>query len=333
MMAKQRGAADGRGEIVLYRTPGGRVSLDIRLSADTLWLSLNQLSSLFDRDKSVISRHLRNIYREKELTRRSTVAYFATVQNEGGHAVERRIEYFNLDAVLSVGYRVNSKRGTQFRIWATSVLRDHLLRGYTVCRRRLQELQQTVKLISETASRKTLSGDEAGAVLRMVADYSYALELIDDFDRQRVTARDVTRKPVAAIEYDEAASLIGRLRLKYGSTGLFGREKDGGLPSSLGAVMQTFGGRELYPSLEEKAAHLLFFLVKNRPFVDGNKRIGAALFLWFLEKNGALYRADGTKRIADNALVALTLLVALSRPAEKEIVTALTVNLINKKNR
>jgi len=209
----------------------------------------------------------------------------------------------------------SSQRFTQFRIWATSVLRDHLLKGYSVNERRLRELNQTIRLIADVVGRRELSGGEAKALLSVVADYSFALDLLDDYDHQRVSVSATTPGSVKPLGYDEARRMVNRLAEKFGSSDLFGREKDDSMKGALGAVMQTFGGRDLYPSIEEKAANLLYFLIKDHPFVDGNKRIGAALFLWFLEKNSALYRPDGTKRIADAALVAMTLLIAESKPA------------------
>lgn len=319
----------GLGEIVLYRAADGGPALDVRLERESVWLSLNQLADLFERDKSVISRHLRNVFKEGELERTAVVAKNATTAADGKIY---QVEYFNLDAIISVGYRVNSLRGTQFRIWATNVLRQHLVQGYTVHARRLSELNQAVRLIADVAHRRTLSGDEATALLEVVADYAYALEVLDDYDHQRVRLGEVSPGPVAALALDEARQVIVRMGERFGATGLFGREKDEGLEGSLSAVMQTFGGQEVYPSLEEKAAHLLYFLVKNHHFVDGNKRIAAALFLWFLQKNLALYRADGGKRIADNALVAMTLLIAESRPDEKDVLTRVVVNLINRRN-
>lgn len=320
------------GEVVLYSAPDGTASIDVRLEADTVWLSLNQIARLFGRDKSVISRHLRNVFASRELERAATVASYATVQREGGRAVERVVEHFNLDAILSVGYRVNSKRGTQFRIWATRVLRDHLIKGYSVNERRLKELSQAVRLVADVAERRALTGDEAAAVLRVVSDYSYALGLLDDYDHQRVVAGDVSAGAIAPVSHAEASRITERLRRQFGAGDLFGREKDDGLLSALANVMQTFDGKDLYPSLEEKAAQLLYGLIKNHAFVDGNKRIGAALFLWFLEKNHALYRPDGGKRIADNALVAMTLLIAESRPDDRDVLTRVIVNLINRRN-
>jgi prophage maintenance system killer protein len=316
-------------QIALYQAPDGTVSLEVKLEAETVWLNLNQMSGLFDRDKSVISRHLRNIFKTGELDRDSVVAFFATTAADGK---TYRVDYYSLDAIISVGYRVNSKRGTQFRIWATNVLRDHVLRGYSANERRLKELNQAIRLIGSVAERKALSSDEATALLSVVKDYSYALDLLDDYDHERVTPRDITVGPVASVSYDEARRIIERLRAQFNAGELFGAEKDKSLRGSLANIMQTFDGKELYPSLEEKAAQLLYSLVKNHSFVDGNKRIAAALFLWFLEKNAALYAADGSKRIADNALVAMTLLIAESRPEEKDVLTRVVVNLINRRN-
>jgi len=316
-------------QIALYQAPDGTVSLEVKLEAETVWLNLNQMSGLFDRDKSVISRHLRNIFKTGELARDSVVAFFATTAADGK---TYQVEYYNLDAIISVGYRVNSKRGTQFRIWATNVLRDHVLRGYSANERRLKELNQAIRLIGSVAERKALSSDEATALLSVVKDYSYALDLLDDYDHERVTPRDITVRPVAPVSYDEVRRIIDRLRRQFDAGDLFGAEKDKSLRGSLANIMQTFDGKELYPSLEEKAAQLLYSLVKNHSFVDGNKRIAAALFLWFLEKNAALYATDGSKRIADNALVAMTLLIAESRPEEKEVLTRVVVNLINRRN-
>jgi prophage maintenance system killer protein len=324
-------SGDRKGEIVLYRAANGLSALEVRLEQDTVWLNLNQIADLFKRDKSVISRHLRNVYKEKELDQKSTVAFFATVQMEGARQVTREVEYYNLDAILSVGYRVNSKRGTQFRIWATNVLRDHIVKGYTQNTRRLQELQQSLQLVEHVLDRHEVSSDEARALLRVVTDYSYALDLLDDYDHQRIPAAPVHKGRVNPISYDEARTVIERLRMKFGASALFGQEKDASLHSSINAIMQTFDGKDVYPGLEEKAAHLLYFLVKNHSFVDGNKRIAAALFLWFMEKNGLLYKSDGAKRIADATLVAITLMIAESAPREKDSITGIVMNLISKR--
>jgi prophage maintenance system killer protein len=328
---RESSAEYGSSEIILYKALDGRPELEVNLKGETLWLSLNQIASLFGRDKSVISKHLSNIYNTKELERNSTVAFFATVQTEGGRLVERQVEYFNLDAIISVGYRVNSKRGTQFRIWATGVLREHLVKGYTVNERRLRELNQAIKLIADFAENRNLSGDQATSLLKVVKDYSYALDLLDDYDHQRVKTADISKIKAIPITCDEARRIIAGMRDQFKVSELFGREKDGSLSSSLENIMQTFNRRELYPSIEAKAANLLYFLVKNHHFIDGNKRIGAALFIWFLEKNKSLYRTDGSKRIPDNALVAITLLMAESNPKDRDILINVVVNLINKK--
>ena len=317
-----------RGAILLYRKPGGGPALEVRLLKETLWLTQAQMADLFQKERSVITKHLRNIFREGELRREGVCAFFAHTAADGK---TYQVEYFNLDAALSVGYRVNSKRGTQFRIWATNILKSHLLKGYTVNARRLKELNRTVRLIAEVAERRDLSGDEAKAILRVVSDYSYALDLLDDYDHQRVSLRRVSRGRVKPVGYEEALRLVESLRMKFGGSDLFGREKDGGFQSALAAVFQTFGRKDIYPSLEEKAANLLYLLVKNHAFVDGNKRVAAATFLWFLEKNGFLYRRDGSKRISDNALVAMTILIASSRPAEKDILVRVLVNLMDRR--
>jgi len=317
-----------RGEILLYQGPDGTVELDVRLERETIWLSLNQLSALLDRDKSVISRHLRNIFNEGELDRGATVAKNATVQVEGDREVQREVEYFNLDAIISVGYRVNSKRGTQFRIWATGVLRDHVVQGYTVNKARLEELSQTVRLISDIAGRRDLSGDEAKALLGVVGDYNSALDLLDDYDHQRVSRPRAEGRVSHVVTYEEGLRIVDQLRERFGESDVFGVEKDKGLDSALGAIMQTAGGEEVYPGLAEKAANLLYFLVKNHAFVDGNKRIAAALFLWFLERNEALIHEGGQARISNATLVAVTLMIAESRPDEKDALTRVVTHLL-----
>jgi len=322
----------GKGEIVIYQANDGGPVLEVRVGKETVWLSQRQMATLFDKDTDTIGLHLRNIYKEGELEEDATTEDSSVVQWEGAREVKRAIRSYNLDVIISVGYRVKSKRGTQFRIWATRVLRDHILKGYTVNERRLKELRQSLRLVEHVLDRHEVGSDEAKALLKVVTDYAYALELLDDYDHQRVVQGHVKTTKAKDITYDEARKVIDRLKVKFGGSDLFGKEKDDSLHSSLAAIMQTFNGRDVYPSLEEKAAHLLYFLVKNHSFVDGNKRIAAALFLWFMEKNGLLYRKDGGKRIANNTLVAMTLMIAESDPAEKAAVINLTVNLINRKN-
>jgi prophage maintenance system killer protein len=317
-----------RGEVVLYQAPDGTVSLDVRLERESLWLSQRQMSQLFDKDTDTIGLHLRNIYDEGELEESSTTEDSSVVQAEGKRQVRRQVRLYNLDAVISVGYRVNSRRGTQFRIWATGVLRDHLVKGYSVNAKRLRDLNRAVRLIADTARRRDLSGDEAKALLAVVGDYNQALGLLDDYDHQRVAKPNSASALTHALGYEEALRIVEHLRLRFGASDIFGVEKDNSLAGALGAIMQTFGGEDLYPGFEDKAAHLLYFLVKNHAFVDGNKRIAAALFLWFLERNGALLKDDGTPRVSNATLVALTLMIAASRPDEKDVLVRIVMHLL-----
>ena len=321
----------GKGEIILYQSPDGKAALDVRLEGDTLWLTQKQISHLFQTERTVITKHLGNIFRSGELEKESVCAKFAHTAEDGK---TYQTVFYNLDTIISVGYRVNSKRGTQFRIWATNVLRDHILKGYSANRRRLKELGQSLRVARQVLDRYDVNSDQAKALLHVVTDYAYALDLLDDYDHQCVSVRRVRKGKgkVKGVSYGEAVQIIAQLRKSFGASELFGKEKDASLESSLRTVMQSFDGQDLYPSLEEKAGHLLYFLVKNHSFVDGNKRIAAALFLWFMEKNRALYDKDGKKRIADNALVAITLMIAESNPAEKETMVKLIVNLINSRN-
>jgi prophage maintenance system killer protein len=310
--------------VAIYETPSG-VLMDVKLEKETLWLTQKHIAALFETERSVITKHLRNIFKSGELVQDSVCANFALTAADGKAYLTA---FYNLDAIISVGYRVNSKRGTQFRIWATQVLRDHLVKGYSANAKRLKELRQSLKLIGRVLKRYDVTSDQARGLLQVVMDYSSALDLLDDYDHQRVTVPALGAGEARGIDHVEATAVIGELRCKFGGSALFGREKDQSLAGSLGAVMQSFAGKDLYTSREEKAAHLLYFLVKNHPFVDGNKRIAAALFLWFMEKNGILYRPDGSRHIADNALVAMTLMIAESDPKQKDILTKMVVNLI-----
>ncbi len=329
-----------KGDIIFYQAGSEQTQIEVKLENDTVWLNLNQMAVLFGRDKSVISRHLSNVYREGELNKDLTVAKNATVQKEGERQISRKIEYYNLDAILSVGYRVNSMRGTQFRIWANQVLKDYLVKGYSIDQKRfkeqsrqLEELKQTVKLLGNVIESKALNTDEATGLLRVVTDYAYALDVLDHYgDHQVLEIESTSAQELFQITYAAAMEAIRGLKDKFGGSSLFGNEKDESFQGSLAAIYQTFGGKDLYPSVEEKAANLLYFVIKNHSFSDGNKRIAAFLFVWFLEKNGILYRPDGSKKIADNALVALTLMIAESKPEEKDMMIKVVVNLINLKN-
>ena len=326
-------------QIIIYKAADGITSVNVKLENDTLWMTLNQLAILFERDKSVISRHFRNIYNEGELNKNATVAKNATVQNENGREVVRNIEFYNLDAIISIGYRVNSKQGTQFRIWANRILKEYLVKGYALNEQKLKEqasqlysLKQTVNLLGNVLKSKELTSDEATGLLKVVTDYSYALDILDKYDHQQLGIEGTTDQQLFVATYEEAMQAIRGLKDVFGGSSLFANEKDDSFKGSIGTIYQSFGGVEFYPSIEEKAANLLYFVVKNHSFSDGNKRIAAYLFVWFLEKNGILYREDGSKRIADNALVALTLMIAESKPDEKEMMVKVVINLINPKN-
>ncbi|MDH3269357.1 MAG: virulence RhuM family protein [Ignavibacteria bacterium] len=328
-----------KGEIILYKTPLGETEIDVKLEAETVWLTLNQMASLFEKDKSVISRHIRNIFIEKELGRISTVAKFATVQTEGNRRIERELEYYNLDVIISVGYRVKSKRGTQFRIWANKVLKEYLVKGYALNEKklkeqtnRIKELEKTLDIFSKVTESYQLKQDEFAGIIKVVKDYTYALDVLDKYDNQTLTISSTNKEISFKVTYESAKKIVQRMKEKFGGSKLFGKEKDKSFKGTVGAIYQTFDKKELYPSIEEKAAHLLYFTIKNHSFIDGNKRIAAAIFLWFLEMNNYLYSKDGTKRIPDNALVALCLLIAESDPKEKEMIARVIVNLINKRN-
>ena len=291
---------------------------------------------LFERDKSVISRHISNIFKEGELERDSVVANFATTARDGK---TYQVDFFNLDVIISVGYRIKSLRGTQFRIWANQVLKDYLIKGYAVNQQLLQrqaahlnELKETIKILGRALEVEELTNDESKGLLKIVSDYSYALELLDQYDYQTLKVENTSGKEVYRLTYKEAVKQIDLVKKAYGNSNLFGHEKDDSFKSSLTTIYQTFDGKDLYPSIEEKAANLLYFIVKNHSFTDGNKRIAAFLFLYFLEKNGLLLTETGKKRIADNALVALTLMIAVSNPEDKSTMTKVIVNLINKNN-
>ena len=328
-----------KSQIEIYKIENGKTEISVNLDGDTVWLNLNQLTELFQRDKSVISRHINNIFKEEELDKTSTVAKFATVQIEGGRNTERQIEYFNLDVIISVGYRVKSKRGTDFRIWANKILKDYLIKGYSINEKRLlkqneqlKELKESIKILGNVINQKELSGDESIGLLAIISDYAYALDILDQYDYQSLKIDETSGKEIYQLTYKEAIDQIKLVKQKHGNSDLFGREKDQSFESSVSTIYQTFDGEDLYPSIEEKAANLLYLVTKNHSFTDGNKRIAAFLFLYFLEKNGILYDEYGNKRIADNALVALTLMIAVSKTDEKETIVKIIVNLINKRN-
>jgi prophage maintenance system killer protein len=321
-------------EIIIYKKDN-QVEVEITYDNESLWLSLNQIAELFDRDKSVISRHIKNIFKEEELTYYATVAKNATVQEEGKRKVVRTIEYYNLDIILAVGYRVSSAKGTQFRIWANQILKNYLIKGFAVNEKRLQqttqelqELKKVVQLQEKVITEYHLETDEAQGLIKVIASYSTALGLLDDYDHQRLKLPNTSTVEVVKINYDEARNAINELGKQTKFEGLFGKEKDDSFKGSLENIYQTFDGIELYRTIAEKAAHLLYFVVKNHSFTDGNKRIAAFLFVWFLERNNLLYKSTGNKLIADSTLVALTLMLAQSNPNDKDMMIKVIVNLL-----
>lgn len=324
-------------KIVIYQTKDGETSIDVRLEGETVWLSQSQLSELFNTDRTSILRHIKNIYKTEELDESTTCAFFAQVRKEGSRVVTRQIPYYNLDMIISVGYRVNSKRGTQFRIWANKVLKNYLVKGYAIndkiTQKKYKELSQLVHILGRTInSQPELSNSENQNLINVVTDYTYALDTLDRYDYQELKIERITSENKFYATYENAMETIHNLRKKFGGSWLFGNEKDDSFKSSIGQIYQTFDGLDLYPSVEEKAAMLLYLVTKNHSFSDGNKRIAATLFLWFMQNNSILYKSDGSKRISNGALVALTLMIAESRPEEKDVMVKVVVNLINKDN-
>ena len=326
-------------QIVIYKDENNAIQLEVRMDGEMIWLTRQQLATLFGRDYKTISKHINNALRE-ELADEVVVAKFANTTKHGameGKTQTHEKEYFNLEMVTSVGYRVKSKRGMQFRKWANRILKDYLVKGYVINERirkeQLGELRQLVQVASRAISNQEVAKTvESQDLLNVVVDYTYALDTLDNYDYERLTIDKTTRQEKFHATYDNAMEEITRLRDKFGGSALFGNEKDESFKSSIGQIYQTFGGEELYPSVEEKAAMLLYLVTKNHSFSDGNKRIAATLFLWFLNNNGILYREDGSKRLADNTLVALTLMIAESKTEEKDVMVKVVVNLINQRN-
>lgn len=331
---------DTDNKFIIYQTEDGQTQIDVRLESDTVWLTQAQMAELFQKDRTVITRHINNVFREGELEKEQVSAKFAHTTRHGAIEGKTQIQesvLYNLDVIISVGYRVKSKRGTAFRIWARQIIKDYLVKGYAVNERihkeQIGELRQLVGMLGRTIQNQpVLSTDETNALFDVVVDYTYALDTLDDYDYQRLVVKETTPEEKFHATYDNAMEAIHALRDKFGGNKLFGNEKDDSFKSSIAQIYQTFGGEELYPSVEEKAAMLLYLVTKNHSFSDGNKRIAATLFLWFLNNNGILYREDGTKRLADNTLVALTLMIAESRTEEKDVMVKVVVNLINKSN-
>ena len=323
-------------DILLYQTPDGQMQLEVQLANETVWLSQAQMVELFDTTKQNVSLHLRNLFREEELSEETSVKDSLTLVSKGR---KYTVKYYNLDVVISVGYRVKSLRGTHFRQWATGILRQYLVQGFVLNEKRLREsarqladLKRLVQLQGEVAASQELTSDQSDALLRVLGDYARALDVLDQYDHQRLQVRGTASEEPFELTYEAGLDAVDSLRVQFGGSALFGREKDASFQSSVRSIYQSFDGEDLYPSVEEKAANLLYFVVKNHSFSDGNKRIAAFLFVWFLDRNKCLYHPDGSRRLADNALVALTLLIAESKPEDKDTMVTLVVNLINQDN-
>lgn len=318
-------------KIIIYQTADGQTSIEVKLENETVWLSANQMAILFDRDEKTIRKHINNVFSEGELGKENNT-HFLRVDG-----VKQPVAFYSLDVIISIGYRVKSKRGTQFRIWANKVLKEYLVKGYAVNKalteQRYTELKQLVTVLGRTVkAQEALTSDDALNLVEVVSDYAYALDTLDKYDYQQLAVEQTTNEAKFHATYEGAMQAIEELKAKFGGSQWFAHEKDDSFKSSIGQIYQTFGGQDLYPSVEEKAAMLLYLVTKNHSFSDGNKRIAATLFLWFMAGNGILYNPDGTKRIADNTLVALTLMIAESRTEEKDVMVKVVVNLINKNN-
>ena len=321
--------------IEIYRSQDGSIQLNVKLENETVWLTQSQMAELFGRDRTVIGRHINNCYKEGELDKDITCAKFAHMGKEQDQMYETAM--YNLDVIISVGYRVKSIQGTRFRQWATTILKQYLIKGYAINQQikleRSNELKDVVRLMSRAIGlQEKVSSDEYDGLFNVISDYVYALDTLDHYDYQSLSISKTTKEEAFRATYDNAMEAINALKEKFGGSQWFANEKDDSFKSSIGQIYQTFGGEELYPSVEEKAAMLLYLVVKNHSFSDGNKRIAAMLFLWFLNNNKVLYAEDGHKRIADNTLVALTLMIAESRTEEKDVMVKVVVNLINKDN-
>ena len=324
---------DQNQKIILYQSKGGEQVLDVTVEGETVWLSLNQLADLFNKDKSTISRHIKNIFEEGELEKNSVVANYATTATDGK---TYQVEHYSLDAIISVGYRANSSQATKFRIWATQVLKNHILKGYTFNQKRLQEkgfdeFEKAVALIKKTIDRKDLTTDEATGILKVITDYANSWLLLQKYDEDALVEPTKKVDSEYVLDYSEVQEAIIELKRtlidKKEASELFGQERES-LEGILGNVYQTFDGIDLYASIEEKSAHILYFIIKDHPFVDGNKRIGSFLFILFLAKHNYLEDSHGERKFNDNALVALALLIAESEPRQKELIIKLVMNFV-----
>lgn len=318
-------------KIAIYQTKDGQLSVNVKIENETVWLSANQMAALFDRDEKTVRKHINNVFAEGELIRESNT-HFLRVANS-----DKPVAFYTLDVIISVGYRVKSQQGTQFRIWANRILKDYLVKGYAVnnkiVKQQYNELRNLVQVLGRTVkNQEVLTDTQSRSLLNVVVDYSYALDTLDKYDYQQLEVSQTTNEEKFQATYENAMAAICSLKEKFGESDLFANEKDDSFKSSIGQIYQTFGGVDLYPSVEEKAAILLYLVTKNHSFSDGNKRIAATLFLWFMQNNGILYDDNHKKRISDGTLVALTLMIAESRTEEKDTMVKVVVNLINKNN-
>ena len=317
--------------IIIYTSEDGQTKVDVRMENGTVWLTTSQMAILFKREESNIRRHVINVFKEGELEKENNVHFLHV------NGVKKPVPFYNLDVIISVGYRVKSQRGVQFRKWANRILKEYLIKGYVINNdikvERYNELKDVVRLMSRALSlQEKATETEYSGLFNVITDYVYALDTLDRYDYQTLAVESTTKQEMFRATYENAMAAIGALKDKFGGSQWFANEKDDSFRSSIGQIYQTFAGEDLYPSVEEKAAMLLYLVVKNHSFSDGNKRIAAMLFLWFMEKNGILYGEDGNKRIADNTLVALTLMIAESRTEEKDVMVKVVVNLINQNN-
>jgi prophage maintenance system killer protein len=326
-------------KIEIYSSSAG-IEINIVVKNDSVWATQKQMAEIFETTPQNVTLHLKKVYKDGEIDEISTCKEYLQVQTEGKRKVQRMQLFYNLDAILSVGYRINSKRGTQFRQWATQRLKDYLVQGYAINEKRLQEatskfqdLNNAVKLATKAVNKTTLTTGEAKGILGVIEQYAYALETLDKYDHQKLTIETLSEETeIQKLGYENAIQQIRIWRDFQKAGNLFGNEKDQSFKSSLDTIYQTFDGRDLYPSIEEKAANLLYFIVKNHSFSDGNKRIAAGLFVYFLDMNNKLLNNYGNKRINDNALVAITIMIAESKSEEKDSMAKLVVNLINSNN-
>ena len=312
--------------IEIYKTKDGQTQLEVQVENDTVWLTQIQMTELFQRDRTVITKHISNIFKEGELDEKSNVQKMHIANSD------KPVALYNLDVIISVGYRVKSQRGIQFRQWATQRLKDYLVQGYAINQQRLEQLQKVVKVIQQSGKTESIQLKEAKGLLDILSNYTQSFILLNQYDSNNLSVNQLNENITYKIQYNEACLAIEELKkqliTKKKETSLFGNQKDDSFKGTLQSVVQTFGGQYLYPSIEEQAAHLLYFIIKNHPFADGNKRIGAFLFVWFLEKNKHRFKKSAEVKINDNGLTALALLVAQSNPAEKDLMIKLIINLI-----